>query len=202
MERDEAEPRIRELIGRDLRGRAEELGVTVWKEGKLNKGWAGHTIERHLGLPLNSSRAPNLGSWELKVVPLKWNRRQELQVKETMWITMLDAVEVAAKEFSESHVYTKLSKILLVSRIFESRDENRTLLHNVAPFALDDPNVYDAVKSDYDLIRSIIVERGFGHLSGRFGQLIQARTKGSGHGSTSRAFYARTQFVAHMLGMA
>lgn len=55
---------------------------------------------------------------------------------------------------------------------------------NVASFTLDAPSVYDVVKADYDLIRSIIVERGFEHLSGRFGQLIQARTKDTGHGST------------------
>ena len=201
MERSEAEPRIRELIGQDLRGLAEELGVTVWKEGNLNKGWAGHTIERYLGLPLNTSRNPNLGSWELKVVPLNRNRRQELRLKETMWITTVTPAEVATTEFPESHVFQKLSQLLLVSRIFESRDEQRSVLHNVAAFTLDDPDVYDAVKSDYDLIKSIIVERGFEHLSGRFGQLIQARTKGTGHGSTSRAFYARKPFVEAMLGM-
>ncbi len=32
------------------------------------------------------------------------------------------------------------------------------------------------------------------------GKLVQPRTKGQGHGSTSRAFYARTGFVAHILG--
>jgi len=32
------------------------------------------------------------------------------------------------------------------------------------------------------------------------GVLVQPRTKGPGHGSTSRAFYARKIFVAHILG--
>lgn len=31
-------------------------------EGRKNKGWAGHTLERYLGLPLNSLRALNFGS--------------------------------------------------------------------------------------------------------------------------------------------
>jgi hypothetical protein len=33
------------------------------------------------------------------------------------------------------------------------------------------------------------------------GQFIQPRTKGAGHGSTSRAFYARTQFISQILGL-
>jgi hypothetical protein len=33
------------------------------------------------------------------------------------------------------------------------------------------------------------------------GVLVQPRTKGAGHGSTSRAFYARKQFVAKMIGI-
>ena len=78
MDRDEAVRRLRKLIGVDLRPLADKLEVTVWKvfrEGsvthkRLNKGWAGHTIERFLGLPLNSSQSPNFGSWELKVVVL------------------------------------------------------------------------------------------------------------------------------------
>ena len=202
MDRNEAETRIRELIGRDIRALADDLDVTVWKGDKLNKGWAGHTIERYLGLPLNSSRSPNLGSWELKLVSLRHNRQEELVVKETMWVTMIDPVEVVNKEFPDSHLYTKLQRILLVSRVFESRSETRTLLHGVASFALDEsPAVYSAVKADYDLVRNTISESGFESLTGRMGELIQPRTKGPGHGSTSRAFYARKQFVARMLGL-
>ena len=44
---------------------ATAYGITVFKDGKKNKGWAGYVIERYLGLPMNSSRAPNFGSWEL-----------------------------------------------------------------------------------------------------------------------------------------
>jgi len=201
MDRHEATSRIRKLIGRDIRNLADELGVTVWKNGKLNKGWTGHTIERYLGLPLNSSRAPNFGSWELKVVSLKRNRQGRLQVKETMWITMIDPVEVAEKEFEDSHLFVKLRKMLVVSRIFEKKEEEKTLLHGVTSFTLDDPDVYGTVKADYDLVRRTIVEQGFGHLTGHMGELIQPRTKGRGHGSTSRAFYARKQFVAKLVGV-
>ena len=201
MDRDEASSRIGQLAGQYGRTLADELGVTVWKAGKLNKGWAGHTIERYLGIPLNSSRSPNFGSWELKVASLRRNRRGQLRVKETLWITMIDPVEVANKEFKDSHLFIKLRRMLVVSRIFESKDETRSLLHGVASFNLDRPEVYDTVEADYELVRATIRERGFEYLTGRMGDLVQPRTKGRGHGTTSRAFYARTAFVSKILGI-
>ena len=51
-------------MGTDLRPLAERYGVTVWKGDKKNKGWAGHVLERHLGLPINSAQSPNFGSWD------------------------------------------------------------------------------------------------------------------------------------------
>ena len=76
MERQEALLKLSELIGKDLRFFANEYEVTVFKEGKPNKGWAGHVLERHLNLPINSSQSPNFGSWELKIrsseISKKW----------------------------------------------------------------------------------------------------------------------------------
>jgi len=171
---------------------ADDCGITVFKDGKKNKGWAGHVIERSLGLPLNSSRAPNFGSWELKVFPVL-DRNGVLVVKETIAITMLDPVEVLNKAFAESHLYNKLKKLLIVARIWESAAEPRSLLYSVGEFDLTDPNMYSQVKSDYESIKRAIKRDE--PLSGKMGILIQPRTKGAGHGSTSRAFYARTTFV-------
>lgn len=201
MERAEALQQIRRLVGTDLRPLADQFGVTVWKEGKKNKGWAGHVIERYLGLPLNSSRAPNFGSWELKVVPLKPLRNGTLAVKETMAITMLDPVEVLAKDFEDSHLFTKLRKLIVVSRVFQNVEETASLVQAAAEFDLDNPTIYAQVKDDYELVRQTLRTSGFNTLTGKMGKLVQPRTKGAGHGSTSRAFYARTQFVAHILNI-
>ena len=43
--------RIRLLTAKDLRPLADQYGVTVWKNGHKNKGWAGQVIEQYLGLP-------------------------------------------------------------------------------------------------------------------------------------------------------
>lgn len=199
MERSEAVRRLTQLLQHDLVALAQQHGVTIFLDGKKNKGWAGHTLERILELPLNSSRAPNFGSWELKSTSLVAGRDGVLRIKETVAITMLDPVEVAQKEFEESHLYNKLRKTLLVARIHESQREERSLLHSIAEFDLDNPALHQALKADYDLIRAV-VQRGDA-LSGTLGKYIQPRTKGAGHGSTSRAFYARKPLVAHLLNL-
>ena len=201
MKRSEAILRLKQLEGQDLVLLAKKHEVTVWKEGRLNKGWAGHVIERYLGLPINSAQSPNFGSWELKVVPLKQLKSGKVVLKETMAITMIDPVNVAATSFEESHLFTKLQKILVCARMFESQAETCSLLVRVAAFTLDDRQVYDQVKSDYEEVRSVIRTRGFGALTGKMGVLVQPRTKGAGHGSTSRAFYARKKLVATILGI-
>lgn len=201
MERTDAIERLRELEGLDLRKYADRYNVTVWKTGKLNKGWAGHVIERYLGLPLNSAQSPNFGSWELKIVSLKRLRNGEVVVKETMAITMIDPVNILQKEFEESHLLTKLKKIVVCARMFESKEEKSSLLVKVSTFDLDNPAIYQQVKTDYDDVRKTIKQKGFHALTGKMGVLVQPRTKGPGHGSISRAFYARTGFVAVILGL-
>lgn len=200
MERTTAVALLQQLLNKDLVAVARAHNVTIFKEGKKNKGWAGHALERYLSLPLNSSRAPNFGSWELKSTSLVRNKRDgQLRVKETIAITMLDPVEVAQKEFEESHLYNKLRKTLLVARIHESQSEEQSLLHSIAEFDLDDPVLHRALKADYEAIRQVI--KAGGTLTGRLGRYIQPRTKGAGHGSTSRAFYARPALVAHLLNI-
>ena len=201
MDRAEALTRLKTLVGRDLVDLGSRSGVTIWKGERINKGWAGHTIERYLGLPLNSSRSPNFGSWELKVVPVRRLPDGTIKVKETMAITMIDPTEVAAKEFRDSHLFLKLKRMIVVARVFESQAETRSLCRMVAEFDLGDSDLYGQVRADYDLVRDVIRRRGFHHLSGSMGVVVQPRTKGPGHGSTSRAFYARSRLVARILGI-
>lgn len=196
MERNDAVEKIRQLVGADLRKLADRYGVTVWRGDKKNKGWAGHVIERYLGLPLNSAQAPNFGSWELKLVSLKRLKTTgKITAKETMQITMVDPVYVAATKFEDSHVFAKLEKMVVCARLWESSEELSSILVDVRLFGLDDPDIYEQVRQDYELIRETIRRQGFDAVHSAMGVLIQARTKGAGHGTTSRAFYARTRFV-------
>lgn len=193
--------RINLLAGKDLREMADEYRIPVWKNGHENKGWAGLVIEHYLGLPPNSRQAPDFGTWELKVVPLRRGADGKLRVKESMAITMLEPAEVAASEFEDSHLYDKLRSMVVVSRVYESTQELHSILHAAAEFDLDNPKIREQVTADYEAIRTQIRLRGIDSITGDLGKLVQARTKGRGHGSTTRAFYARTMFVAHILNL-
>jgi DNA mismatch repair protein MutH len=196
MEREVAMLKFAQLIGQDLRPLADKYEVTVFApNGKKNKGWAGHVAERFLGLPLNSSRAPNFGSWELKVVPFKYLRDGTIVPKETMAITMIDPVEVAQKEFTESHLYTKLKKQIILGRFFVNQEETASTVYGVKAFDLGDAELFRRIEADYNLIRQAILEGK--PLSGSMGELIQPRTKGAGGDAPkTRAFYARIGFLA------
>ena len=200
MERHEAIDKLSEIINQDLRPLADEYDVTVFKNGNKNKGWAGHVLERCLGLPLSSAQAPNFGTWELKLVSLKHLKSGALTVKETMAITMIDAYNVEHTDFEDSHLLLKLRKLVMAARIWESKEEERSILHKVFTFDLDDPVIYHQVKADYDLVREVISTQGFSALTGEMGVYIQPRTKGP-RGSTSRAFYARTSFLKKILNL-
>jgi hypothetical protein len=88
-----------------------------------------------------------------------------------------------------------MQKIVIVARIWESQLERNSILYATTSFDLGNTDIYNQVKADYDLVRETIINKGFSELSGKLGVYIQPRTKGAGHGSTSRAFYARVSFL-------
>lgn len=202
MERKEAINRLTRLAGRELHDLAREYGIAVRRGGKVNKGWAGHVFERYLELPQNSAQSPNFGSWELKSVPLKYKKNGELTVKETMAITMIDSVNVCQKEFEDSHLLAKLRKAVVVFRTVGETVDDPTFVHSVVALDLEG-DLYEQVKKDYDLVRDVLLnpDKGFDFLTGKMGVYIQPRTKGQGHGSKTRAFYARTKFLKEFLNL-
>ncbi|MHA1540443.1 MAG: MvaI/BcnI family restriction endonuclease [Alphaproteobacteria bacterium] len=203
MDRKEALKKLQKLKGKDIYNLAEKYDVTVCnkKTGKQNKGWFGHVIEHFLGLPINSSQSPNFGSWELKTTSLKYLKNGNLVPKETLAITMIDRFEVKLKKFEDSHLYSKLKKLILVARIVDEKYQNKGLVYDVVSFDLSNKKLLNEIKKDFNLIKKIIRKEGFDSLSGKFGKYIQPRTKGAGHGSTSRAFYARKNLVKIILNL-
>lgn len=200
MERRDAVEKFQSLIGKELHELAREYDVTIYRNGRVNKGWAGHVFERFLELPINSAQSPNFGSWELKSIPLKTLKNGKLSFKETMAITMIDPVNVCQKEFENSHLLAKLRKAVVVARTVGNTVDDPSYIHSIIEFDLSG-DLYDSVKSDYDLVRNMLLDpkRGFDSLTGRMGVYIQPRTKGAGHGSTSRAFYARPKFLKEFI---
>lgn len=205
MEREEAIERMQELIGQNLHDLARQYNVTVYADsGRVNKGWAGHVIERFLGLPLNSNPLPDFGSWELKSVPIKRLRNGDWQFKETMAITMIDPVDVCQNTFENSHLLSKLRRAVVVVRTVGETVDEPSFIHDIVELDLHEGSeLYQAVKDDYDLVRQTLLdpEQGLAALTGRMGRYIQPRTKGAGHGSISRAFYARPIFLAQFIDL-
>ena len=113
-----------------------------------------------------------------------------------MAVTMINPDNVGSTDFEESHLLAKLKRVAIGARIWESQQEERSIFYGVTTFdLLDDPEIYNQIKADYDLVRETIRTRGFSALTSKMGKYIQPRTKGRGHGSTSRAFYARRSFL-------
>ena len=189
-------------IGHDLRVLAAQHGITSYETGRQNKGWKGLILERLAGLETNNAKAPNGLTFELKSVSFRYLKGQ-LVPKETMAITMINPDELAAHPFFESHCWAKLKTIVFCAVMWHGKNAERAELLSVASldFAETD-DLIQQIKADYDLIRQKLIEHGFSSLTGKDGKWIQARTKGPGHGSTSRAFYARTALVKRIFDTA
>ena len=164
--------------------------------GKKNNLWARQVLERYLGIDLNSS------SWDLKVVVLKYLKTGNLTVPRAMFITTIDTYYLKRTDFENSHLHSKLKQIIIAARIWESQREERSILHSVTTFDLDDPEVYRQIKEDYDLVRETIQTQGFSAVTGKMGVYIQPKAIVPGDGMDSIAFYARTNFLKKMILLA
>ncbi len=199
ISREEAIAILKPDIGKDLRPIAERYGVTVWKNGHKNKGWAGMVVEQMLGHPQDADQAPDFGTWELKVVPIVRNPQRHWQVKEPMAITMIDPRNVAETPFDHSHLLDKLRALLVCAREWKSNQDEESRLIKLGTFDLADGEIFRQVQADYELVQKTLRNEGAKALTGWMGNLVQPRSKGPGHGVISHAFYARTMFVSRML---
>lgn len=190
---------LRGLVGRDLRELAHRYAVATHREGRLNKGWAGQTLERHLGAALNSRQQPDFHDWELKGVSLTLDHTGIPRAKETMAITMFNPSHVIATPFAHSHLRQKLQRLLVVGWLADARYSASATIVCAEPVNLP-PSIEALVKADYDRIRGLLRVYGADGVTGRIGEWVQARPKGPGRGSTSRAFYARQRLIDLILG--
>jgi DNA mismatch repair protein MutH len=193
---------LKKYIDKDLRKLALDNNITTFETGKQNKGWKGVVLERLAGLENNVSKAPNGLTFELKSVSFH-NKNEILVPKETMAITMINEEELRKHSFFESHCWAKLKTIVFCAVMWHGKNAENAELVKVTSldFAETDELILE-IKADYEFIRNKLMNQGFGALTGRDGKWIQARTKGPGHGSTSRAFYARKELVTEIFRMA
>ncbi len=180
-------------VGQDLRPLAEKLGVTVVAEnGNINKGWKGITLEHLAGVPNNRCAGLN---FELNSVSYYMKEGVWLP-KETMAVMMLDPDEVEQDYFFHSYLWEKLKSIIFCAVSWNGRNNTESKLLKVS--SLDfwrDEQLIKKVVADYEFIRYKLQAHGYESMSSRDGKYIQTRTKGTGYGSTTRAFYAKKNFL-------
>ncbi|MGZ8256801.1 MAG: hypothetical protein ACXW1C_03070 [Gallionella sp.] len=118
-------------------------------------------------------------------------------------ITKFDSCQVMHMPVENSPLLAKLRKAVCVARTVGATVDEPSFIHSVSTIDLEG-ELYEAVKRDYELVQECLQDpsRGFSHLTGRMGVYVQPRTKGAGHGSTSRAFYARPIFLAQFINLA
>jgi len=193
---------LKKAIGKNLRALAKQYKITTYETGKQNKGWKGLVLERVAGLQTNISKAPNGLSWELKSVSFH-HVKDKLVPKETMAITMINPSELKQHSFFESHCWAKLKAIIFCAVAWHGKNADNAELIKVTSLDFSETDeLIKEIKADYDFIRNKLAKKGFKSLTGKDGKWIQARTKGSGHGSTSRAFYARKELVKKIFEIA
>lgn len=185
---------LQKHIGADLKVWADKFGITVYKDGKQNKGWKGLVLERLAGLTNNNEKAPNGLGFELKSVAFHALTNKP---KETMAITMINPDELLQDDFLNSHCWAKLKSLVFCAVGWDGKNAVDSKLLSVASMDFNaDGDLIKEIAADYEFIRNKLKTEGFAALTGKDGKWIQARTKGAGHGSTSRAFYARKELVA------
>ena len=192
---------LEKYIGQDLAELASELGITTFKDGKQNKGWKGLTLEQLAGLTNDNKQAPNGLGFELKSTAF-YKVRSRWTPKETMAITMINPANLIETPFFQSHCWEKLKSIVFCAVSWNGKHDPKSELLKIQSFDfLEDEDIIKEIEADYEFIRHKCARYGFQSLTGRDGKWIQARTKGSGHGSISRAFYARKELVKEIINI-
>ena len=157
-----------------------------------NKGLPGLFLEDLLGIP-HTQRCLDCSDGELKLFPVKQLKNGTLVPKESIAVTMLSREELRETEFKSSKCYKKISRVLFVP-YYRTSDTIQFMTPKIIDKDHDDClEIYKIFESDYNKIREKYLEDG--SLNSSVGSLLQNRTKGAGHGSTSRAFYLRPAFM-------
>lgn len=186
-------------IGQDLSELALKNGVTTYKDGKQNKGWKGLTLEWLAGLSNDNKQAPNGLGFELKSTAF-YQVKGEWRPKETFAITMINQKNLLETPFFKSHCWEKLKSLVYCAVSWNGKHNEKSELLQVQSFDfLESDTLIHEIEADYEFIRNKLKTQGFEALTGKDGKWIQARTKGAGHGSTSRAFYARKELIKEIM---
>jgi DNA mismatch repair protein MutH len=172
------------------------VGTSYTLPKTTNKGLPGQFLEDLLGIP-HTSNCLDCSDGELKLFPVKQLKEGGFVPKESIAVTMLSPDELRTTEFNASKCCKKMSRMLLVP-YYRTED----VIQFMAPKIVDRSEcseLYAIVEADYNEIRKKYIETGI--LQSETGTLLQNRTKGAGHGTTTRAFYLRPAFMKQCMNL-
>lgn len=204
MTGEEALALLNAQVGKSIRKILEDSGTSLKLNQRniRNKGFGGLLLEAILGKEHDSYQRPDLDDGtEVKKASIVRKVRVPFGVKETVQLTMINRNISLPEKFSESHLYLKTRKVLLVPTLYAGKGKQSEEI--LLPPRLWTPNdSFNArMNSDYEEVLDTIGDpsKGFDALSGSMGQVVEPRTKGSKN-SSSRAFYFKTSAVTEILG--
>jgi DNA mismatch repair protein MutH len=203
---------LRERVkDRDVADLARELGITVVKDGRINKGWVGQTLDRISKTKFISAPVPDGADFELKSVHVV-ARHGEWLPKETVAITMFNPEVILRGAFEESPLWHKLARLILVGHSYTDARRQAARIQFISPVDVSDPELRRQIEEYWNLIRQHVLSGTISSYSskGTSAGFVQLRTKGSGKTRTvcpitgvsfnSRAFYATKAFVKYVRG--
>jgi DNA mismatch repair protein MutH len=201
--------RLRSVLpGKNLFDLATQYSVTIRKEGRLNKGWVGQTIERVANLTAGNSQRRDGADFELKstsLVPSDTGWKP----KETIRITQLSPASLLQEEFEASALWEKLSSLIFVGCHHESSTSCKVI--SVSTIDLTDSDLKTEIRTFWEEVKLSLCLGEFPDLPnlGSYGNYIQLRGTGDGKGwSTcpvtgrrfpSRAFYGTKKLIERIL---
>jgi DNA mismatch repair protein MutH len=197
----------RTLLNKNMKELANSYSVPIFFGQKINKGWIGQTIERHLGLQNNTLNEPDGFDYELKTTEV-FLKNNTWGAKETLKITQMNPSSILQEEFETSVFWKKLKALILVT--YEKK-EDYFICRSVLDIHLSDKSFVGEIKQFWEDVRNAVCSgeiRDFINL-GSSDSLIQLRPQGdgkqksvcpiSGENFPSRSFYATKKLVNQLI---
>ena len=199
------------LKGQNVADLAATLGITIIKEGKINKGWVGQTLDKLSNTEAVNAQLPDGIDFELKSVHFI-SKDGELVPKETMAITMFNPETIISESFENSALWHKLERLILVGHTYLDNRRDSAVIKFVGPIDVTDKVLRGEIQKYWESIKKIVQMGGISEYSskGTSDGYVQLRTKGSGTSKSrcpvtgklfnTRAFYATKTFLRYVRG--
>lgn len=198
------------LPGKRLFDLAGHHGITVAKNGRVNKGWVGLTIERIAELANSNLARPDGEDFELKTTRLD-KTDAGWSPAETIKVTQLNPQNILEEEFETSTLWKKLERLIIVGCHYASPTECEAVL--ISAVDVDDPEIRNAMQAYWEDVRHTVSEGEIGRYNnlGTYEDYLQLRPTGNGklwsvcpitgEKYPARAFYATKRFIRKVLAI-